>query len=73
MPLPMLWTRRIKKNFIVFDLGGGTFDVNILTIDSGVSKALSTNGGHMLCMAMKRSWCRCIDSLVHWFANFESH
>lgn len=28
----------------MFDLGGGTFDVSILTIDSGVFEVVSTNG-----------------------------
>ncbi|KZV36440.1 hypothetical protein F511_15945 [Dorcoceras hygrometricum] len=33
-----------EKNILVFDLGGGTFDVSILTIDKGVFEVLSTNG-----------------------------
>jgi len=33
-----------KGNFIVYDLGGGTFDVSILTINQGVFKVLSTKG-----------------------------
>ncbi|XP_073130467.1 luminal-binding protein 5-like [Henckelia pumila] len=33
-----------EKNVLVFDLGGGTFDVSILTIDKGVFEVLSTNG-----------------------------
>jgi len=33
-----------KGNFIVYDLGGGTFDVSILTIKQGVFKVLSTKG-----------------------------
>ncbi|XP_064649625.1 endoplasmic reticulum chaperone BiP-like [Lineus longissimus] len=33
-----------EKNILVFDLGGGTFDVSILTIDSGVFEVISTNG-----------------------------
>ncbi|RHY30589.1 hypothetical protein DYB32_006891 [Aphanomyces invadans] len=33
-----------EKNVLVFDLGGGTFDVTLLTIDGGVFEVLSTNG-----------------------------
>ena len=33
-----------KKNIIVFDLGGGTFDVSFLTIDNRVFKVASTKG-----------------------------
>jgi molecular chaperone DnaK (HSP70) len=33
-----------EKNIMVFDLGGGTFDVTLLTIDNGVFEVLSTNG-----------------------------
>merc|ERR1712242_306183 len=33
-----------EKNVLVFDLGGGTFDVSLLTIDSGVFEVLATNG-----------------------------
>jgi len=33
-----------EKNILVFDLGGGTFDVSILTIDGGVFEVLATNG-----------------------------
>tara|TARA_B100001113_G_scaffold168350_1_gene137739 strand:+ start:510 stop:2315 length:1806 start_codon:yes stop_codon:yes gene_type:complete len=33
-----------KGNFIVYDLGGGTFDVSILTIHQGIFKVLSTKG-----------------------------
>ncbi|KAL1273566.1 hypothetical protein QQF64_026380 [Cirrhinus molitorella] len=32
------------KNILVFDLGGGTFDVSLLTIDNGVFKVKGTNG-----------------------------
>merc|ERR1712054_705757 len=33
-----------EKNILVFDLGGGTFDVSILTIDQGVFEVISANG-----------------------------
>lgn len=33
-----------EQNILVFDLGGGTFDVTLLTIDQGVFEVLSTNG-----------------------------
>eukprot|EP00825_Cyclidium_porcatum_P001209 TRINITY_DN1054_c0_g1_i7.p1 TRINITY_DN1054_c0_g1~~TRINITY_DN1054_c0_g1_i7.p1 ORF type:complete len:526 (+),score=124.72 TRINITY_DN1054_c0_g1_i7:541-2118(+) len=33
-----------EKNIMVFDLGGGTFDVSILTIDHGVFEVISTSG-----------------------------
>ncbi|KAI1301198.1 Heat shock 70 kDa protein C [Halotydeus destructor] len=33
-----------EKNILVFDLGGGTFDVSLLTIDNGVFEVISTNG-----------------------------
>ena len=32
------------KQVLVFDLGGGTFDVSVLTIDQGVFEVESTNG-----------------------------
>ena len=33
-----------EKNIVVFDLGGGTFDVSLLTIDNGVFEVVSTAG-----------------------------
>merc|ERR1711906_94884 len=33
-----------EKNILVFDLGGGTFDVSMLTIDNGVFEVIATNG-----------------------------
>ena len=33
-----------EKNIIVFDLGGGTFDVSLLTIDNGVFEVIATAG-----------------------------
>ena len=34
----------VEKNVLVFDLGGGTFDVSALTIDAGVFEVLATGG-----------------------------
>src|SRR5262249_27082494 len=36
--------QRDKGNVAVYDLGGGTFDVSILTIEQGVFRVLSTHG-----------------------------
>eukprot|EP00929_Paragymnodinium_shiwhaense_P013331 TRINITY_DN121196_c0_g1_i1.p1 TRINITY_DN121196_c0_g1~~TRINITY_DN121196_c0_g1_i1.p1 ORF type:complete len:698 (-),score=219.52 TRINITY_DN121196_c0_g1_i1:211-2304(-) len=33
-----------ESNILVFDLGGGTFDVSLLTIDSGVFEVVATSG-----------------------------
>ncbi|KAL7485526.1 hypothetical protein ACHAW6_011315 [Cyclotella cf. meneghiniana] len=36
--------REGEENVLVFDLGGGTFDVTALTIDAGIFEVLATNG-----------------------------
>ena len=33
-----------ERNVLIFDLGGGTFDVSLLTIDSGIFEVKSTAG-----------------------------
>ncbi|CAH8478917.1 unnamed protein product [Schistosoma curassoni] len=33
-----------EKNILIFDLGGGTFDVSLLTIENGVFEVVATNG-----------------------------
>merc|ERR1712170_247215 len=33
-----------ERNVLIFDLGGGTFDVSLLTIDDGVFKVMATAG-----------------------------
>jgi heat shock protein 1/8 len=33
-----------EKNVLIFDLGGGTFDVSVLTIDEGIFEVKATNG-----------------------------
>jgi heat shock protein 5 len=36
--------QKTEKNILVYDLGGGTFDVSLLTIDQGVFEVVATNG-----------------------------
>lgn len=37
--------KKVKEtNIIVYDLGGGTFDVSLLTLDEGVFEVVATNG-----------------------------
>ena len=36
------------KNFMVYDLGGGTFDVSIMRMKNGMLETLSTDGDHHL-------------------------
>jgi len=33
-----------EKNILIFDLGGGTFDVSLLTIDAGIFEVKATAG-----------------------------
>ena len=33
-----------EKNVLIFDLGGGTFDVSLLSIDDGIFEVKATNG-----------------------------
>jgi heat shock protein 5 len=37
-------SKKGEQNILVFDLGGGTFDVSLLTIDGGVFEVVSTAG-----------------------------
>jgi len=37
-----------EKTVLIFDLGGGTFDVSILTIEDGIFEVKSTAGDHYL-------------------------
>ncbi len=43
-----------EQNILVFDLGGGTFDVSVLTIDNGVFEVrqppLPIDPSYLLCM-----------------------
>ncbi|CAD8095890.1 unnamed protein product [Paramecium primaurelia] len=37
-------TQKGEKNVLIFDLGGGTFDVSLLTIDEGIFEVKATSG-----------------------------
>ncbi|KAL2532423.1 Heat shock 70 kDa protein 3 [Abeliophyllum distichum] len=46
----MVLTRRQpvgEKNVLIFDLGGGTFDVSLLTIDEGIFEVKATADTHL--------------------------
>ena len=34
----------VEKHVLIFDLGGGTFDVSILAIEEGIFEVKSTSG-----------------------------
>lgn len=36
--------KKDEKDILVYDLGGGTFDVSVLTSDSGTFQVRATNG-----------------------------
>jgi heat shock protein 5 len=36
--------KHVDTNIIVYDLGGGTFDVSLMTLDEGVFEVIATNG-----------------------------
>ena len=42
--LTLFFSPQGEKNILVFDLGGVSFDVSLLTIDNGVFEVVSTNG-----------------------------
>ena len=36
--------KEAKSNILIFDLGGGTFDVSVLTIEDGIFEVNATSG-----------------------------
>jgi molecular chaperone DnaK len=42
------YNRESKKTVMVYDLGGGTFDVTIVRVEKGNIKVLGTDGNHIL-------------------------
>jgi len=61
--------KKVNEKIVVFDLGGGTFDVSILDIGDGVFEVLSSNGdGHL----GGDDWDQClIDFLADGFKKVE--
>ncbi len=45
-------------NVLIFDLGGGTFDVSILTIEEGIFEVKSTAGGETLLVTSTYLTCK---------------
>lgn len=41
-----------EEHILVFDLGGGTFDVTLLSIDNGVFEVLATSGRSISCLVV---------------------
>lgn len=63
-----------EKKIAVYDLGGGTFDISILHIQSGIFEVLSTNGdtflgGDDLDKAIVDYWLENIDGLKAAYSN----
>ncbi len=44
----MVWIMKGEQKIMVYDLGGGTFDVSIIEIGDGVIEVLSTSGDNKL-------------------------
>lgn len=40
--------KNVEKKVLIFDAGGGTFDVTIMSIDDGVFEVIATHGDHHL-------------------------
>lgn len=46
-----------ERNILIFDLGGGTFDVSLLTIDDGIFEVKATAGDtHLVARTSITAW-----------------
>jgi molecular chaperone DnaK len=61
-----------NRRVVVYDLGGGTFDVSILSLCDGVFEVMATNGDTYLggevraCLAIEKLFARCVEPCVCW-------
>ena len=53
-----------EKNILVFDLGGGTFDVSILTIDDGVFEVPLTQAFLTVASKSRGSLCLVMPAIL---------
>ena len=65
--------KKSEQNILVFDLGGGTFDVSLLSIDNGVFEVIATNGdthlGKIISTLMMMGFLRNNQPMNHWRRN----
>ena len=40
--------KKVEGNFVIYDLGGGTFDISILRLDKGLFEVIATHGDSSL-------------------------
>ena len=50
-------TEKESKYVLIFDLGGGTFDVSLLTIEDGIFEVKATGASVLRCVAVCCSVC----------------
>ena len=48
-PAPAPGAKHAEHNVLIFDLGGGTFDVSLLSIDEGIFEVKATGGSLANC------------------------
>lgn len=61
-----------ERNVLIFDLGGGTFDVSILTIEDGIFEVSCGVATHQYCIVIEFAHVQSIILLEYWphYASF---